>query len=68
MENYYRLNSDAIYTVDEVAKILRISSFSVRRLIHGGYIKASKRGRSFTIYGNHLIEYVNKDFIERKTI
>jgi excisionase family DNA binding protein len=50
--------NDAMFTVDEVAEILRVSRMTVYRLVHNDEITNIRIGRSFRIPGVALDEYL----------
>lgn len=51
---------DLIYTVAEVAEILKLSPQSVRSLIKNNEIGYIIVGKSYRISSNSLIEFINK--------
>ena len=51
-----------VYSVDEVAEILKVSQRSVYNYVRSGQLKASKIGKSWRISAAAL-----QDFIERGT-
>lgn len=52
--------SETMYTVDEVAKMLRVSTETVRKLIAQGEIKAKRVGRQYRISQEALSAYLSK--------
>ena len=50
----------AFLTVQEAARILSISDYSVYKLIHSGKLPALLLGRRFKIKAEDLIRYVNE--------
>jgi excisionase family DNA binding protein len=49
-----------IYTVEEVAKILRVSGATVRRLIKSGELEAFPVGTQYRIKQEALDKYMNR--------
>ncbi len=49
---------EIVYTLEEVAKILRISESTVKRLIEDGELRARKVGRQWRIRKIDLDEYL----------
>lgn len=47
-------------TVEEVAKILRVSTATVYALIASGELKATQVGRQYRISEDDLNEYINR--------
>jgi excisionase family DNA binding protein len=52
--------AETMYTVDEVAKMLRVSTETIRKLIASGEIRAKRVGRQFRISQEALDEYLRK--------
>jgi excisionase family DNA binding protein len=50
-----------IYTAQEVAKILRVSVETVRKLIKSGQLKSFKVGHQDRITHEDLMAYMNRD-------
>jgi excisionase family DNA binding protein len=48
------------YTVEEVAKMLRVSEATVRRLIKSGQLKAVSVGNQFRISQEDLDEFLSR--------
>ena len=63
MENPFNVDEKGIYTIDQVAKIIKMSSQSVTRDIRHGHLKAYKLGeKTYRVCGCHLLEYLNLRF------
>ncbi len=58
------LPSGRLYTVAEVAQLMRLSRMSVYRLIHGGQLEAVQFGRSFRVTETALNEYLSRAFYD----
>jgi putative molybdopterin biosynthesis protein len=54
------LMSETMYTVEEIAKMLRVSTETVRKLIAQGEIRAKRVGRQYRISQEALNEYLSK--------
>ena len=52
--------SDAVYTIEEVAKILKVSQMTVRRLIDEGELEAFKVGNQWRITKEALDRFMQK--------
>ena len=50
---------EQIYTVDDIARILRIDEQTVRKLIKQGSLKAKRVGRQFRITEKMLQDYLD---------
>ena len=62
----YKLVSDRLYTTKEASVILRISPNTTRRLIREGYLPANRISRPFTIYGAHILNFIQTEFTTAK--
>ncbi len=52
---------DRLYTLAEAKDYLKISDSTIRRLIRGGELEASKLGRQFRIKESALLTFTNKN-------
>jgi excisionase family DNA binding protein len=52
--------SDAVYTIEEVAKILKVSQMTVRRLINERELEAFKVGNQWRIRKEALYRFMNR--------
>lgn len=59
----YKINTDQIYSTQEVANILRVKLWSVKKVIHSGALKSKKMGMGYKIYGKHIIEFIDHEFV-----
>lgn len=57
-----KLDRVKVYTADEVAYTLRVSTETVYRLIKNGEIRALKVGRNYRIPEDALVEYFRKEY------
>lgn len=66
----FRKISDAIapkiYTVKDLAKLLKVDSENVLRLIHGEQIEAFKIGSQFRVTEDALKKYINENKVGAK--
>lgn len=53
-------DQETVYTIAEVAKILRVSEQVVRQLVLSGELRSKKIGRQYRITQAMLDEYLNK--------
>lgn len=53
--------SDTYLTVQEVARIFRVSKMTVYRMVHDGSLKAIRVGRSYRILRSSFEEYVRQE-------
>jgi excisionase family DNA binding protein len=53
-----------VYTVQEVAEILKISEVSLRKHIRAGKLRVSKIGRHYRISEEQLREYLEKSEVK----
>jgi excisionase family DNA binding protein len=69
MENIpFNVNPSKVYTVNEVADIIRMSKQTVTREIREGNISSYKLGdRTYRVMGNDLISYLNTRHFEADT-
>lgn len=51
---------EQVYTIEEIAKILRVSDQTVRQLVLSGELRSKKVGRQYRITQTMLNEYLNK--------
>jgi excisionase family DNA binding protein len=49
-----------LYTLEEVARILKVSVQTIRRMIAGGELKASKVRNQYRVRKDDLEEYLRK--------
>lgn len=59
----YKINSEQIYGTQEVADMLRVKLWTVKKIIHNGELKNKKMGMGYKIYGRHIIEFIEREFI-----
>ncbi len=59
----YKINSDQIYSTQEVADMLRVKLWTVKKIIHNSELKSKKMGMGYKIYGRHIIEFIEREFI-----
>ena len=52
--------SETVYTIEEVAKMLKVSQMTVRRLIDEGELEAFKVGNQWRIKKEALERFMNK--------
>lgn len=57
-----KLERVKVYTVDEVAYTLRVSSETVYRMIRKGEIRALKVGRNYRIPEQSLVHFFRKEY------
>jgi len=50
-----------VYTVEDVAKILKVQNRTVRDYIRGGKLKAVKLGRAYRVREEDLKAFLNSD-------
>jgi putative molybdopterin biosynthesis protein len=56
-----RLMADTtMYTVEEIAKMLKVSTETIRKLIARGEIKAKRIGKQYRVTQEALDEYLDK--------
>ncbi|MCX6724329.1 MAG: helix-turn-helix domain-containing protein [Candidatus Staskawiczbacteria bacterium] len=58
MENKIKIINEKFYTLQEVAKLFRVSERSIFRYIHSGKLKASKIGY-WRIMGNDIRDFLS---------
>ena len=56
-----------LYTVEEVAEILKFSTFTIYKLVKSGELKAVKLtgGRRWRVTDAHLREYLENNLVEK---
>jgi excisionase family DNA binding protein len=54
------INEDVLYSPNQVAAVLRISSGTVRREIRKGSLRAFRAGGQWRILGSDLVKYLNQ--------
>jgi hypothetical protein len=68
METPFNIDPNKIYDIGEIADILRFSRQTITKDIRTGKISSFKLGdRTYRVMGLHLIDYLNKRFMEAKT-
>lgn len=53
-------DADMVYTIEEVARILKVSHMTIRRLIERGEIEAFKVGNQYRITKDALDRYMKR--------
>lgn len=59
----FKIDSDRIYSTQEVADMLRVKLWTVKKIIHSGELKSKRMGMGYKIYGRHVIEFIEREFI-----
>ena len=62
-ENKFTIFHDKLYSLQEVAKMLRVSDRSIFRYIYGGRLKATKIGY-WRIKGSDIFKFMNESTLE----
>lgn len=52
------MNEVIVYTIPEVAKILKVGRHKVERLIRAGHLKAKRIGNSYRITHSNLVAFL----------
>lgn len=53
-------------TVKEVAEVLRVTPYTVRKWIRQGKLFASKTGKEYRIHNGHVQGFINKGYKNEK--
>lgn len=61
------IKSNAVYTVIETQKLLKISDSTIKRMFKKGLIKANKVGGQYRILGKEILRLVSPE-VEQKAI
>lgn len=61
------IKSNAVYTVIETQKLLKISESTIKRMLKKGLIKANKVGGQYRILGKEILRLVSPE-VEQKAI
>lgn len=67
MENNEEIKPNAVYTVGETEKILKISNSTLKRLLKKGLLKANKVGKQYRILGLEILKLVSP-VVEQKAV
>lgn len=59
----FKINADQIYSTQEVADMLRVKLWTVKKIIHNGELKSKRMGMGYKIYGRHLVEFIDREFV-----
>jgi excisionase family DNA binding protein len=59
------LDEDSLLTVDEVARVLRVSNMTVYRLIKSGRLGAIRIGKNFRVRRSEVVRYLDAGAVER---
>jgi len=59
----FKIDSDRIYSTQEVADMLRVKLWTVKKIIHNGELKSKRMGMGYKMYGRHIIEFIEREFI-----
>ena len=65
--NNEEIKPNAVYTVGETEKLLKVSNSTVKRMLKSGLIKANKVGRQYRILGKEILHLVSPE-VEKKAI
>lgn len=52
--------AEQVYTIEEIARILKVSEQTVRQLVLSGELRSKRVGRQYRITQTMLDEYLNK--------
>lgn len=52
------IDPDAIYLVDELSKLIRVSEVTIRRYCRDKTLKAVKKGKQWYINGSSVLKYI----------
>ncbi len=55
-----RMSTEQLYTVAEVAAMMRVSKMTVYRLVHAGTIHSIRFGRSYRVPRSAIREYLEE--------
>jgi len=55
------INPNEVYTPEETAKLLKISSSTFKRLIKKGLFRANKIGKQYRIMGHELLKVLSPE-------
>lgn len=61
------IKSDAVYTTNEVQKLLKISESTVKRLLKNGILRANKVGGQYRVLGKEILRLISPE-LEQKSI
>lgn len=61
------IKPNAVYTTEEVEKILKISKSTVKRLLKNGILKANKVGKQYRILGLEILKLISPE-VEKKAV
>ena len=53
------INPNEVYTPEETAKLLKISSSTFKRLIKKGMLRANKVGKQYRVLGHEILRMVS---------
>ena len=54
------LNADAVYTPNEMAGLLRVSTATIVRALRSGQLQGFKVGRQWRIWGKEVMRFVEE--------
>lgn len=54
------IESNRVYTFDEVLEILKLSPVTLRKLVRKGAIHATKLGKQYRFLGSEIVETLKK--------
>ena len=53
----------AVYTLQEVARVLNISDSTVRKHLKQGRLKGTQFGRAYRFLGKHVLDYMETEYL-----
>jgi len=67
MQPSQEIKPNAVYTVEETEKLLKVSNSTIKRMLKKGLIKANKVGKQYRILGKEILRLVSPE-VEKNAI
>lgn len=61
------IKPNAVYTTEEVEKLLKVSNSTVKRMLKNGILKANKVGKQYRILGLEILKLISPE-VEKKAV
>ena len=61
------IKPNAVYTTEEVEKLLKISNSTLKRMLKNGILRANKVGKQYRILGLEILKLISPE-VEKKAV
>lgn len=61
------IKPNAVYTTEEVERLLKVSNSTVKRMLKNGILRANKVGKQYRILGLEILKLISPE-VEKKAV